>query len=50
VVKAIIETGDPASLEKQLHRAYHDKRVKGEWFRLDDDDIEAIRGQWGKTC
>lgn len=29
--------------ESQLHKRYADKRVRGEWFRLDPDDVQAIR-------
>ncbi len=30
-------------VESSLHRKLADKRVKGEWFKLDRDDIAALR-------
>lgn len=32
------------SLEERLHRHFHRKRLEGEWFNLDEDDIAQIRG------
>lgn len=32
--------------EQDLHRAYAEKRIRGEWFSLDEGDIEAIRGDF----
>jgi len=29
-------------LEKQLHRQFADKRKRGEWFQISDDDLNAI--------
>lgn len=40
----LIKTDDRYSLERQLHQQFADKRVNGEWFALDVDDLEAIRG------
>ena len=40
----IVETRDMIKLEKELHERYSDKRANGEWFLLDDEDIEQIRG------
>lgn len=31
--------------EQQLHAMYADKHVRGEWFRLDLDDLMAIAGR-----
>lgn len=31
-----------ADVEKELHARYHDKRIKGEWFNLNSDDIQEI--------
>lgn len=42
-VVLIIETDQCVSLETSLHRLCAKKRVRGEWFALDDDDIAAIR-------
>lgn len=33
---------DMIAEEESLHKAYADRRDKGEWFRLGDDDIVAI--------
>jgi len=30
------------SIESALHSAYIDKRLRGEWFKLDEDEIEEI--------
>lgn len=30
-------------IESELHRVFRDKRVGGEWFKLDDTDIAIIR-------
>lgn len=32
----------PFRLEKLLHQHFQDKRVNGEWFRLDKEDEEAF--------
>lgn len=29
-------------IEKCLHRLYKNKRIKGEWFRLEDYDVETF--------
>ena len=34
---------DMAALEQSLHKRFAEKRVKGEWFELNEDDIEYIR-------
>ena len=39
-----IVADDRIDAEKKLHRQFSDKRVHGEWFSLDQDDIERIRG------
>lgn len=39
----IIETDDCTALEARLHRHFAEKRVRGEWFELDDNDIAAIK-------
>lgn len=33
----------PTKLESYLHRNYSHKRVEGEWFVLDNNDIEKIK-------
>jgi hypothetical protein len=41
-LSACYEFSPRIGLEAALHRAFGDKRVSGEWFRLDPSDIEAI--------
>lgn len=38
----VIKTSDAFDLEQTLHTKYKDKRIKGEWFNLDVDDITEI--------
>jgi len=38
----IIETDDMFGLEAELHEVFTDKRVRGEWFELDEEDIEWL--------
>lgn len=40
----LIKCDDMYKLESDLHYQYASKRVRGEWFALDTDDLEAIRG------
>ncbi len=40
----LIDTDDAAKLEAELHRVYKGVRSAGEWFRLSDADVAAIRG------
>lgn len=42
-----IPTKDPIGLEAELHGTFQDKCVGGEWFALDDMDIDLIRGLAG---
>ena len=39
-------TKDRYSIEREIHSAYDDKRIKGEWFELDDDDIRGIFSEY----
>jgi hypothetical protein len=39
-----IKTDDMTSLELELHQHFADKRINGEWFNLDTEDIEYIKG------
>lgn len=41
-VLVLIETENYHGLETQLHEKFSDKRVKGEWFDLDPEDIAWI--------
>lgn len=43
-VIAIIPCENSTRLERQLHTQYASKRIRGEWFCLSTDDLEAIRG------
>lgn len=40
---AHIESDDYIGLEAELHQKFADKRDKGEWFRLTEEDIEWIK-------
>lgn len=39
-----IETNNAPPLESKLHMTFSDKRINGEWFELDEQDIEYIKG------
>ena len=38
----VIDTRNTYKLERQLHHLFAVKRVFGEWFQLDDNDIELV--------
>jgi len=40
----VIPCDNKVKAEAELHRLFHDKRTNGEWFRLDENDIEKILG------
>ena len=35
-----IRCEEPESLEKELHNKYSEKRIKGEWFNISEDDVK----------
>lgn len=41
--KKFISRKIASSIEKALHDSYADKRIRGEWFRLDSKDIQEIK-------
>jgi len=36
------EADNASDAEKRLHNRYQDRHIKGEWFRLSNDDVAAI--------
>lgn len=38
-----ITTSEPNWLERTLHAAFQHRRIRGEWFRLTDEDVAAFR-------
>lgn len=40
---------DPSALERSLLERFAGKSVVGEWHRLEADDVEWIKGEFGKT-
>lgn len=39
---AVIQSDKYIGIERELHAKYSDKRYRGEWFSLTDEDIDAI--------
>lgn len=39
-----IKTSNMTMLENELHNKFESKRVRGEWFKLNDWDVEYIKG------
>jgi hypothetical protein len=42
-----IATDDMTATESELHQRFADKRIRGEWFALSPDDVEAIKAMEG---
>jgi hypothetical protein len=36
-------------VETRLHQQYSSKRIRGEWFRLEQSDIDAIKAEYDNT-
>lgn len=43
----VFKTKDMYSLEKKLHDFYKEKRLNGEWFELNNEDLEYIKNGMG---
>ena len=45
-VYLVAETYADKYLERELHAKYDSKRVRGEWFRLSQDDVDWIKSRF----
>lgn len=45
----LISTGDMEALEAELHEKFAAKRIRGEWFNLDESDVDYIRRNYDIT-
>lgn len=48
----VIRSDDAVWLEAMLHRRFADRRVRGEWFALTQEDLAKVRpiGVWDRTA
>lgn len=42
----ILHSDDSAKLESELHIRFQNKKIRGEWFALDVDDVEYIFNEY----
>src|SRR3990167_6874956 len=42
----LLKTTNPRQLEREIHELFEEKRVRGEWFKLDKQDIEYFVEDW----
>jgi len=45
-IVAICPSDNARKDEAKLHARFEQKRINGEWFRLNDDDIDRIKSEW----
>jgi len=45
----VFETDFHSKVEKTLHRKFHDKRLEGEWFMLDREDVASFLTECQKS-
>lgn len=38
----VVKSSDAIVLEKEIHEQLHDRRVKGEWFTLSEEEVEKV--------
>jgi hypothetical protein len=43
-----LKTDDPGLVEKLLHAVYRKNRAKGEWFRIENEDVVALQNLAGE--
>lgn len=43
-VITVIEVPDCTKAERQLHEHFREKRLRGEWFALTEDDVAFVKG------
>ncbi|KKN26107.1 hypothetical protein LCGC14_0878240 [marine sediment metagenome] len=43
MIEYAVEVNDAYGVEYMIHQRYASKQIRGEWFMLDDKDLEAIK-------